>query len=61
MRLIKLPIAAFIFALAQLPHAAKAENKTPESDAGKTLSAFFDAEWDYEMQQNPARASSLVR
>jgi len=59
MRLIKLPIAAFICALSQLPHAAKAENKTPEADAGKALSAFFEAEWDYEMQQNPTRASSL--
>ncbi|MDP9003980.1 MAG: DUF885 domain-containing protein [Verrucomicrobiota bacterium] len=59
MRLIKLPIAAFIFVLVQLPSTTKAQNKTPEPDAGKALNAFFDAEWDYEMQQNPTRASSL--
>ncbi len=28
-------------------------------DTGKALPAFFDAEWDYQMEQNPTRASSM--
>jgi hypothetical protein len=59
MRLTKLQTTAFLFALLQLPHATKAQSKIPEADAGKTLSTFFEAEWDYEMEQNPTRASSL--
>ncbi len=31
----------------------------PTDEAGKALRAFFDAEWDYAMEQNPTRASSL--
>src|SRR5437588_11317078 len=34
---------------------ALAENK----DAGKALNEFFEAEWNYEMEQSPARASSM--
>ncbi|MDQ6939371.1 MAG: DUF885 domain-containing protein [Verrucomicrobiota bacterium] len=30
-----------------------------EDDTAKTLHAFFDAEWDYQMEQNPTRASSM--
>ncbi|HMG05584.1 MAG TPA: DUF885 family protein, partial [Chthoniobacterales bacterium] len=59
MRLTKLQTAAFLFALLQLPAAIKAQNKTPDADPGKMLGSFFEAEWDYEMEQNPTRASSL--
>jgi uncharacterized protein (DUF885 family) len=59
MRLIKLPITALIFAFLQVPHATRAENKSADADAGKALSSFFEAEWNYEMEQNPTRASSL--
>ena len=52
MRLLKYFIlmmaAPFIFA-------AAAEDK----NAGKTLNAFFEAEWNYTLEQNPAMASSL--
>src|SRR5438477_3101211 len=52
MRLLKYFIlmmaAPFIFA-------AAAEDK----NAGKTLNAFFEAEWNYAMEQNPTMASSL--
>ena len=34
---------------------ALAENK----DAGKALNEFFEAEWNYEMEQSPVRASSM--
>src|SRR5437588_7897857 len=34
---------------------ALAENK----DAGKALNEFFESEWNYEMEQSPARASSM--
>src|SRR3954463_13377864 len=28
-------------------------------EAGKALNEFFEAEWNYDMEQNPARASSM--
>ena len=28
-------------------------------EAGKALNEFFEIEWNYEMEQNPARASSM--
>src|SRR3954463_4458525 len=28
-------------------------------EAGKALNDFFEAEWNYEMEQSPARASSM--
>src|SRR2546421_12508012 len=34
---------------------AFAENK----ETGKALNEFFEAEWNYEMEQSPARASSM--
>ena len=34
--------------------AAFAENK----ETGKALNEFFEAEWNYQMEQSPARASS---
>lgn len=56
MRLLTVParIGLLAFVL-KLPVAAFAENK----DAGKTLNDFFEAEWNYEMEQNPGRASSM--
>jgi uncharacterized protein (DUF885 family) len=59
MRLTKLQTAAFLLALLQLPQATRAQSKSPDADAGQTLSSFFEAEWNYEMEQNPTRASSL--
>jgi uncharacterized protein (DUF885 family) len=60
MRLTKLPIAALIFVFLPLPLPAIAtETKSAESNAGKALTAFFEAEWNYEMEQNPTRASAL--
>jgi uncharacterized protein (DUF885 family) len=38
-----------------LTRVALADNK----DAGKALNEFFEAEWNYEMEQSPARASSM--
>src|SRR5256714_5826505 len=38
-----------------LTRAALADNK----QAGKALNEFFEAEWNYEMEQSPARASSM--
>src|SRR5947209_16662065 len=38
-----------------IPCIALAENKK----AGKALNEFFEAEWNYEMEQSPARASSM--
>jgi len=40
----------------QFIFAAEAEDR----NAGKTLSAFFEAEWDYALEQNPTMASSLA-
>jgi uncharacterized protein (DUF885 family) len=59
MRLTKLPIAAFIFASLPLAHTATAQDKTPGADTTKALNSFFEAEWNYEMEQNPTRASAL--
>src|SRR5688572_15942033 len=30
-----------------------------ETEAGKALNAFFEAEWEYEMEQSPVRASFM--
>src|SRR5437764_13133327 len=38
-----------------IPCIALAENK----ETGKALNEFFEAEWNYEMEQSPARASSM--
>jgi uncharacterized protein (DUF885 family) len=47
---------AFIFFVALLlTRLAYAENK----EAGKALNEFFESEWNYEMEQSPARASSM--
>ena len=35
------------------------QNAPPPTPEGKALHAFFEAEWDYEMEQSPTRASSL--
>jgi uncharacterized protein (DUF885 family) len=46
---------ALITSLLQLPALAAAENK----ETGKALNEFFEAEWNYQMEQSPARASSM--
>ena len=56
MRPIHFTSAAVILFL-QLPDAAFAEPK--DAQTGKALHAFFEAEWNYEMEQSPARASSM--
>src|SRR5947207_11540405 len=38
-----------------LARVALAENK----ETGKALNEFFEAEWNYEMEQSPTRASSM--
>jgi uncharacterized protein (DUF885 family) len=52
-------VSPLLFALLQLSHSAGAQSKNGHSDAGKTLNDFFESEWNYEMEQNPTRASSL--
>jgi len=47
--------AILVMAASQFLFAAEAEDK----DAGKTLNAFFEAEWNYTLEQNPTMASSL--
>ncbi|PYJ10164.1 MAG: DUF885 domain-containing protein [Verrucomicrobia bacterium] len=59
MRLTTLLITTFIVALLQPPPSAPAQEKNGRSDAGKTLNDFFESEWNYEMEQNPVRASFL--
>ncbi|PYJ89595.1 MAG: hypothetical protein DME70_01825, partial [Verrucomicrobia bacterium] len=49
MRLLTLFLALLI------TRVALAESK----DAGKALNEFFEAEWNYEMEQSPVRASSM--
>ena len=51
-------LASVILAVVQLPQPAVAQTK-PSTDAARTLHAFFEEEWNYEMEQNPAQASSL--
>ena len=44
-----------LFLVLVIPRLAFAENK----ETGKALNEFFEAEWNYEMEQSPARASSM--
>src|SRR4051812_31165253 len=57
MRLISFSITSVVLALLQCPLALSAETK--DAGPGKELTAFFETEWNYEMEQNPARASSM--
>ena len=50
-------LIASVISVALLQAAPAAPAAT--SDAAKTLHAFFEAEWDYAMEQNPTWASSL--
>jgi uncharacterized protein (DUF885 family) len=59
MRPAKLLVTTIIVALLRLAPAAPAQEKNDRSDAGKTLNDFFESEWNYEMEQNPVRASFL--
>jgi uncharacterized protein (DUF885 family) len=56
MRLIITPLASALITF--LPIAASAA-EPKETEAGKALNAFFEAEWDYEMEQSPVRASFM--
>jgi uncharacterized protein (DUF885 family) len=56
MRLTQLFILCIAFALLPAPRSATAQGKNNE---GKALNDFFESEWNYEMEQNPTRASSL--
>jgi uncharacterized protein (DUF885 family) len=58
MRFTKYFVTPLIFALLPLSYSA-AQNKNGNLDADKTLNDFFESEWNYEMEQNPTRASSL--
>ena len=50
-----LPSLAF-----QLVPQLKAQNEKPaDPETAKAIHAFFEAEWDYQMEQNPTQASSL--
>src|SRR3954471_13330333 len=56
MRSLSFSLRLFLIALVpQLAVALGAENK----DAGKALNDFFEAEWNYEMEQSPVRASFM--
>jgi uncharacterized protein (DUF885 family) len=57
MRIIKFSLTILAITLLKLPSATAAETK--ETEASKSLNAFFEAEWNYEMEQSPARASSM--
>ncbi|HYJ05212.1 MAG TPA: DUF885 domain-containing protein [Chthoniobacterales bacterium] len=56
MRSITHPLASALIILLPLP-AVAAEPR--ETEAGKALNAFFEAEWEYEMEQSPVRASFM--
>jgi uncharacterized protein (DUF885 family) len=55
----KLLATSFLCALLQVSPAARAQAQSDTSAAGKALNDFFESEWDYEMEQNPVRASFL--
>ena len=58
MRLTKLFATSLLFALPALVHSADAPDRNDQSKAGKTFHDFLESEWNYEMEQNPTRASS---
>jgi uncharacterized protein (DUF885 family) len=57
MRLTTFSLASSAFILLQFPATICATPK--EGEAGKALGAFFEAEWNYEMEQSPVRASFM--
>jgi uncharacterized protein (DUF885 family) len=58
MRLTKILITSLVFALPPLAESADAPAKNAPSNADKTFNDFLESEWNYEMEQNPTRASS---
>ncbi len=52
-------LASCLFALTHAASSAPNPQPTSGGDSAKALHRFFDAEWDYELEQNPTRASSL--
>ncbi|HKP03958.1 MAG TPA: DUF885 domain-containing protein [Chthoniobacterales bacterium] len=59
MHLTKLLITPVACAGLQLCQAAGAQSNNDHAEAAKSLNVFFEAEWNYEMEQSPARASSM--
>jgi hypothetical protein len=55
MRLTTFPLTSALIVLFVFPRATFADPK----ETAKALNEFFEAEWNYEMEQNPARASSM--
>ncbi|HEV3408737.1 MAG TPA: DUF885 family protein, partial [Chthoniobacterales bacterium] len=47
------------FLCAHLSFAASPSPSPAANETAKALHAFFEAEWDYQMEQNPVRASTL--
>src|ERR671919_1576624 len=47
------------FAFQSAPQLGGQNGKGADPETTKTLHAFFEAEWDYQMEQNPTQASSL--
>ena len=58
MRLTKILITSLLFALPPFAESADKPSKNAPSSADKTFSDFLESEWNYEMEQNPTRASS---
>src|SRR5687767_2293706 len=56
MRSITIPFAFALTIILSLPALAASPKET---EAGKALNAFFEAEWEYEMEQSPVRASFM--
>jgi uncharacterized protein (DUF885 family) len=45
--------------MALLPISSATSAQPKEAEAGESLNAFFEAEWNYEMEQSPVRASFM--
>jgi uncharacterized protein (DUF885 family) len=59
MRFTKLLVASLVLAWPPLAHSADSPGKNDHSAAGKSFNDFLESEWNYEMEQNPVRASFL--
>ncbi len=59
MHLTKLLVTSFVLAWPPLVHSAEAPGQNDHSVAGKPFNDFLESEWNYEMEQNPVRASFL--
>jgi len=59
MRPTKLLAVSFVCALAHFAQPASGQSKNDASAAGQALREFLESEWNYDMEQNPVRASAL--